>query len=210
MSHIVSFQEQCRMNDEITVYGYVRNNKCHNDIPVDIINLCVKYYHMNTDQFDSEHIGHCHELSADGATITHTTQSHDWSTTILKNVISDGIYEWKFKVIKTGAIMVGICRDDKSNLVKNSFFTDIGQGYGVMVTDGYKYRLTSRACMHGKAGFVCKENDIITMRLDLTQLTISYCLNDENPIIEFKDINKAIYRAAVYTYWQDSCVTVPE
>ena len=44
MSDVLTFQQQLRMQHEITVHGYVRTNCVDIDIPIDIINLCVEYY----------------------------------------------------------------------------------------------------------------------------------------------------------------------
>ena len=55
-----------------------------------------------------------------------------------------------------------------------------------------------------KYGNECKINDIITMILDLNNLTLSYKINDKDYGIAFADIENTEYRAAFYTDLPDT------
>ena len=78
MSDALSFKKQCQVYDEMVAHGYVRDNS-HRDItiPIEIIRLCAKYYHIEPDQFDEENVGICHEL--DGDILKHTGKHHNSS-----------------------------------------------------------------------------------------------------------------------------------
>ena len=129
MSDVLTFEQQCKIHDNKVVFGFVRNNIPANiDIPDDIINICMQYYYVERDQFDPDNLGLFHELNGD--TITHIDRRHKWSTSVLKNIVSNGKYNWKFRIISKGAIMIGICKIKDSNSVKDQFFADHDRGYG--------------------------------------------------------------------------------
>ena len=209
MSDNLTYQEQCKINDEMIVYGYVRINfYAGSDICTDIINLCVNYYHVGRDKFDENKIGTFHDLN--GNVIGHRAkQGYQWSTSVLTNIISNGKYCWKFKVIKAGVIMIGVCRSERIHLVQGKFFPRIGKGYGWMVTHGRKFELIDSKSDE-EIDMKCKDNDIISMYLDLDQLSISYCLNEINEVMTITDIDKSEYTAAVYTFREGDTVELLE
>ena len=204
MSVVLTFEQQCKIHDEKVVYGYTRNNvPSYIDIPVDIINICIQYYYIFRDQFDSDNLGIAHDLT--GNTIKHREEEHEkWSTTVLKNVISNGKYCWKFKIIETGAILIGICKTKYSNSVKDKVFAEHDRGYGCMVTHSFKYP------GYALIDITAKANHVVSMCLDLTTSTLSYSLNDQDEIIAFQNIDKTEYKAAVYSFWKNCCVQLLE
>ena len=205
MSEVLTIAQQGRIHDEKVVYGYFRNNNFSDiNIPIDIINLCIKFYYIEKDQFDSDKLGICHTLKGD--IIKHTGEHATWSTTVLKHVVSNGEHSWKFKILKAGAIMIGICNMKNCDSVKDKFFTDNGGGYGFMINSGQKYENTRCSQWAFKPTVKCKDNDVVSMYLDLTKLTLSYSVSDNYQTITFKAIEKTEYKAAVYTYWTDCSV----
>lgn len=203
MSDYLKFGDQCRIDAKRAVYGYIREN-IHDgiNIPADIMNICVKFYSFFRDEFDQNSIGPHHK--SNGMIIRHNPfQDKKSSVSILKNAISDGIYCWKFRMIEPGAIMIGVCREDLCHLVRDKPFAKDGKGYALTVTGGANYALDDQNHdTRMKATYL----DIVTMRLDFDTLTIWYRLNDEDPIVVFKNIIRAPYKAAVYTYRGRDCV----
>ena len=104
MSELLTIAHQGRIHDEKIVYGYIRNNNLSDiNIPIDIINLFISYYHIERDQY-SDNRSHCHTVNGD--IIKHTEEHAKWSTSVLKRAISRGSYCWKFRILKVGAIMI--------------------------------------------------------------------------------------------------------
>lgn len=202
MSDVLTEQER-RLYDEKLARGYIRNNIHTNiDIPAIVINLCIKFYHIEIDQFDEDNIGVCHEL--DGDIITHSGNHGYWSTSLLQNTASDGKYSWKFRVLNCGAVMIGIWKTECSMPEWAQFFPNHDKGYGYMVSHARIYEIDD------DYGIECRDNDIITMCLDLDERTLRYYVNDKDQGIAFEGIEKTEYNAAVYTFFKYSSVQLIE
>ena len=134
------------------------------------------------------------------------------ASNFLKYKISKGIEEYKFKIINY--------KDQGSN------FTDIG--IGVVFLEyfernqsdnrwmiNYPFAGRDTGCcyhtMHGLEtprdgtefvfyGVKCKEDDIVSMIVDLENYQIRYKVNDQELGVAFKDIKQTSYKVAVYLY----------
>ena len=57
MSDVLTFQQQSKLDDEMLVHGYIKKYHLKNkNAPVDIINLCIRFYHIESDRFDPEKV----------------------------------------------------------------------------------------------------------------------------------------------------------
>ena len=141
MSDVLTFQEECRIEDTLIVEGFVRSNEVDtsNEIPVDIFNLCFKYYHIGK-RFDSNNLGSQHTLN--GNIITHAGKNKCWSTVLLKNIVIDGKHEWKFKICQQAELtMIGIY-DATAPFQSQRNKVISKQGYGYQVRSGWVYCLS--------------------------------------------------------------------
>ena len=80
------------------------------------------------------------------------------------------------------------------------FFKGANTAYAYIAELALLYDPTSD---HGSAGSsygkICGENDIVSMKLDMNDLTLSYKINNIDQGIAFK-IEKTKYKAAIYLY----------
>lgn len=192
MSDVVTFQQQCKIRDTYTVHSFVRNSLKDKDVPFDIVNLCIKYYYIERDQFDTDSLGLHHTLN--GNTIKHKYIGYGdkWSTSLLRNIIVNGKHEWSFRIYQTYFIQIGIY-DAAAELPRDKDFTN-EHGYGYQVFHARSYPEAE------DYGISCDSGDIIKMCLDMNNLTLSYSVNEKYQGIAFQDIARKGYKAAVYTY----------
>lgn len=208
MSEVLSLQQQSKSRDEMLVHGYIKkSNLINNDFPVDIINLCIRFYHTESDRFDPEKVGEYHALN--GNILTHTgtvgSRFNTASTSLLSNTIINGSHEWKFKINKyAGSMVIGIWRIKDNESVRSTKFTDFNGGYG--------YQCGNRLKLPGCAnyGISAKTNDIVTMHLNMDTSTLRYFVNDQDQGIAFDNIDKTEYKAAVYLFGDDTVVELIE
>ena len=196
----VRLEQEHKLRNEKIVKGYVRRVH-HTLIPIDIINLCIMFYHVEMDEIDPNYLSPYHLIKKRGIlkhNHRHIGSKMKQSTSLFRRCVSNGKHEWKFKLINNGWIIIGICRRFKSHYSPNDTFTKYGNGYGYDISNGaYEPRTWSSVAIDAMR---CKKNDIIEMCLDLNNLTLSFAVNGNNKGVAFKGIESAEYKAAIHTY----------
>eukprot|EP01084_Bolivina_argentea_P188925 325065_1 len=145
-------------------------------------------------------------LKHDGYTIsqdvvTKTSDTGNWRTVFLSKIVKRGRHEWKFKIetsVGNNNVMFGIL--DNSNDPKEMFNTYLNgkknRAYGIYSYGTFcvlgRYEHTSSATSYGVA---LKQNDTITMSIDLDALTLSCSINNKDYGVAF-NIKKTQYKAA--------------
>merc|ERR1712228_248862 len=114
--------------------------------------------------------------------------SDKWASIWIKGIVRHGVNEWKFKIINGGDVLIGIT-NEKNEKQKDSYLetlcynTYIGSLYDA---DG------NRTKTNGKA----KNNDIVSMKLDLNKNDLIFLLNGKQ-IGNAMTVKNGSYRAAV-------------
>ena len=91
-----------RRDDKI-LNGYIRIHYTVdiNTIPLEIINLCYKYYHILVDLFKHYNTRH-YKLSNEGLTVTRTSASWQGNSSVYGDIaipsLSETIHQWTFKI----------------------------------------------------------------------------------------------------------------
>ena len=113
MSDVLTYRERIKLNDELTVYGYSRKiemdilapSENYNNIPLEIIELCIKYYHIVPDRFDPD-------LNDPNKMLLKITDDKVLAASadkpagggvynaFLTNTMDSGCHHWKFKLTK--------------------------------------------------------------------------------------------------------------
>ena len=206
MSHNINVAKLKQISDKIKtiVYGYmhdiIRRLSLELEIPTEIINLCVLFYHKH-DRFDTKWISKAMRVEGmDNDRII--TIKNACTSSFLELITERGRHEWKFKIYKLDGsycgILIGIwkVRENVSPPI-DTYFTEGGNaGYGFhgqgKLTNG------SNGSTKDLFGIKCKEGSIIEMILDYNNLSLSYIIDGVNYGKAF-DVDNAKYRAAVYT-----------
>eukprot|EP01084_Bolivina_argentea_P094157 169277_1 len=171
-------------NSKDAVYGFVRriaNSKEMISTPELIKTLCLGYY-FDLDRFD---VDECRLTIFDDGFCIKKNPSDNSGYAYLTNMISSGVYYWKFKLadIYYSLIVIGIRKIDENNLInasqENWTYTSSNVNYCLEATSGTTYK----SGINGRTNFrMSTTGSIITMILDLNQFTLSYEIRDRKKI----------------------------
>ena len=209
MSDVLSFEEERKIIDTKIVFGYVRLieitlTDAH--IPVDIVNLCNKYYHVPMDRFDPNL--HCKSILAKDTTASVTAGDDvcdgSWChSAFLSNISNFGQHHWSFRINARDPdsyIYIGIWNDDELDSSKHCdgrlqlYEKDGKYPYsGVNLTYG---ELRGDGVDENKYCDIIKTGDIFHMWLDFEIGELSFGINDAQYGKAF-DIESGSYRAVV-------------
>ena len=205
--------QQIPQRNKDLAFGYIREceekNKRKLSIPEMIKYLCLVYGNPNKDEFD---INNTHtDIIIEGHSIKKCRLGVVARTSMLTNIVIKGIHIWTFKCVSTEARfdMIGIRRIDSNleNKQLNKWLDDGGEcvsvGYGIHSNGQLSNPLNP--CSFGtRHGLGWAEGDIIEMRLDFDNLSLSYKVNENDSGWAF-DIEPGKYTAGVTLYRDDSC-----
>ena len=192
---------------------FVENNPYYYIQPL-IVYTCLAYYHIKH-EWDISNMSK--ECIVNGDYIEKIKELYD-TTNLLKQEISNGIHEYKFKIINTNAmgedyydIGIGITSSKYFQSHKDDLITQCYQDYDT----GYGYT-TSKGILecwdpeleNSDYGAICKQNDIVTMTVDLENGQIKYKVNDIDFGIAFHKIPNDTYRIALYLFGKGSKVQI--
>ena len=184
------------------INGYIRNvqqNLLPHDIPFfiippSIVDICLLFFYIfNEWDVDSKPM----KIKVEGDTITSLADG-SWNTILMKNVISNGKWVWKFKILNReySCILIGILRNDK----KSDYGEYIGDlEYCSYAFDGSWASISTYDKLNnwdGHYGIKLKTNDIVEMHIDLDELSLSFVINDKS-YGKSHDIVKGEYVAAI-------------
>ena len=206
--------QQIPQRNKDLAFGYVNKSEKANKstIPSMIKYLCLVYLNQNKDEFDEENTHK--DIKIDGNTVK--ALKCGIKCTYLRNLVSTGVHQWRFKCGCTTEYplgdIIGIIRINDKSLPLDVYFDCAKKrisayAFGVagkVVGDGIE-------STHGNIyGGKCEINDIIEMTLDFNELTLSYKINQIDYGKAF-DIIPGEYRAAMTffpTYPPNSCYTL--
>ena len=195
---------------QMAVYGYIHGlqRKYNQNIPKEIIFICILFYGNETEEWDSKYISKYMEVS--GKTLKQTRDG--MGSSFGKLVIDSGVFKWRLKINecqKYGFILGIRAVDDKAeHLSTCMWFTDGGfhNGYGWKSSTT---RLSNnRGMLLGdEYGVEPSNGSIIEMILDLQNLTLSYIIDGKNYGKAF-DIKKCKYRLGLYMRMKGDTLTL--
>ena len=192
-------RDRNKIKQHIIIYGYIRKYS-DNDLPLDIMGICVSYFSGDPDEWDPIWINVYVKLK--GKSIINKGLSK--TTSFCKRIVECGHHEWKFKIKNiSGEMIFGIWKVYQTAIPafisgENFMYTrsgnygfsarngKISESYGYY--DGYKYKQYAKKCEKGA---------IIEMILDFNQLTLNFKINGKDYGVSHY-IQKGQYRAAVY------------
>ena len=216
MSDVKTFQQAKKMIDMKVTTGYIRKIEQHfpfeNGIPVEIIKICIEYYHIPSDRFDP--ILHSEAIDITDNNIAEAVHymNGDLHNIFLSHVVNSGNHHWTFKIIKHDDddhyIYIGIWNNESDPKIHlddwpQNHSTDDGKPsfYGVNMTYGELrggsddetdwVHDTDEYCDAVKTG------DIVHMYLDLDKYELSYAINDEHYGIAFNVESGQSYRGII-------------
>ena len=204
----VDLQNLKKIRPEINklVFGYIHQYyKIDEDVPDDIIHICLLFYGYGKDEWDNHHV---HDEMINGNTITGQGYA---ANSYLKRIAESGYHEWRFKVIcRMGQVWIGIRRIDDDNPDAKPPMTDCFQSDG----GGYAFTPLDANISHPVTGNYwieygqrCYDDQIIEMYLDLDALILGYRIDDVD-YGKSHDVRKGRYRAAVYMCKHGCCITL--
>eukprot|EP01084_Bolivina_argentea_P261994 442942_1 len=170
----------------------------------------IEIHQIETDSFDPVYIGNNLEMVG-SSSIVHTGNDRGYRSACLRIVASEGIHIWTFKLeqYKLEYSLIGIWKT-KFEPILNTHFTggarDGNKSYSYQLNSGQK-RIGISVNAAFKYGIPCKENDIIEMKLNFNDSSLSYKINGNDYGKAF-DIENTEYRAAVTMYWKDNKFTL--
>ena len=206
--------QQIPQRNKDLAFGYVKENeKAHkSSIPDMIKYLCLIYLNQNKDLFDAQNT-HKH-IKIEGNTITPSKIGS--LSSYLRNIVSKGIHVWRIKCgYETNysiGDMIGIIQNEKPLKLSTYFVTTSkspAYGFGVAGILNQPCTIFTGARNYGCK---CTVNDIVEMKVDFNELTLSFKIN-ENDYGKAFDIKPGEYRAAItlYSYARsvgNSCYTL--
>ena len=206
---------------DIIINGYIRRyntDKIDNWIPLDIINLLIRFYQLPKDKF--QHYDNKYFTLSNHDLIA--TKKGDWETdaTIYGHLcipsLSKTKHEWIFKIHKTKGFKVGIGIDSTEYYRKNNSFLKSHNRtklYGILC-DGRVIRW-DRVHTHNISNTKLRfeSGDIVIMDLDLISDRdygiLSYRINNGKKMFVVMDVvrrNGIKYCMAVCCGWSNECV----
>ena len=176
------------------IYGYIHEQKAllNIEIPTDIMDVIILFYSIF--EWDSE-TSHS-SLIIDGNTISGT--EHNLRSAFGLYSVSKGCASWKVK-IKSRITLVGIIQN-KSIAAGSRHFWKVSGGFGYYSSNGncFKQRNNSYREMWETYGERYKDNDVITVYLNLDKEELSFSKNNKNQgIIPWKIPKNTKYHLAV-------------
>ena len=218
MSDVLTSVQDWRIKDDKIVNGFVRDHmaKYNNLIPVDIINLCFRYYHHVPDVFRVYNPAN-YKLSNNNMTATRISGfSVCYGQIVIPSLIKI-IHKWTFRIVIRASFMaIGI--DDTRYIMKNS-----GGPYTSFRRESKRYflwndavastwnqdlqRVEDSICL----GMKYEANDTVLMVLNLAEKSLSYGINDKPLNVVFKDVicaDDISYSMAFYCQGHNDSITL--
>ena len=192
MSLDLRILKRCNQKTKDIVFGYIHS--INNEIPKEILNICLLFYSNGCDEWDKDYISQDFKRCGDNILIK---TKRSTANAFLKRIMNDGYHEWKFKIpiYNQGSdTLIGIWRikdNEQSSPPLDLFWFSNGHAFGLhgrLFGDGNTRNHGLSACGH---------NTIIHMILDFNNLSLSYNVNGITYGKAF-DIKPGKYRAAVY------------
>ena len=188
----------------LLTWGYVRNieiiHKALN-IPTpinDIIYLYLRMYDEWSEQYKSK------DISIDDKTSIITFDSDDDSTIYGTQIIKDGIFKWRLKLISfrstsQASPYVGII-ENNPNYLKMYSDDNNWDDYGYQLCGGsgrlYEYGFTNPDRWSTRSKWR-KDGDVLEMTLDLNEHTLSFKVNDTDFGALFSNVKDKEYRLSL-------------
>ena len=192
---------QYKDKNEVIIYGYCRQIFCKT-IPREIIQMVLSFAIIQLIVWDENNCSKSVVVD-NGTGIVSSVNVDCFKYVTSKNVITTGIHVLRFKVLKEPQghnIIAGIC--DVDAIMNGSSFS-FGSGFGYYCTGTfYLSRGTHKICEIG----VWKENDIITIIVDMNNYTISWKRNDiqDADKIGYEINENKKYKWVIHTYYSSS------
>eukprot|EP01084_Bolivina_argentea_P311364 538951_1 len=184
-------------------------------IPQQIYFICLAYF--ETDMFAE--CGPNMTISDQGTVVKYTSSSYAWNTCFGQlriESMSNGIHCWKFKILGCGSVgnvCIGIDGADDKDAFNNGygFHFKTKNAYGFKCT-GARFSGNSKDYQNsdGNSGISYKAGDCVSMKLDLTNNTLSYNINNEKEetFENIKNSKHIRYRIAVTTFVTGDAVSL--
>ena len=212
MSDALTYSQAQRVNDELAVKGFIRTTESIStfNIPIEIVNICIEYYHISKDRFDptlhsdliavSENTAY---VKADGI------KCYILNNAYLSNIVDNGCHHWEFKVNQIDLksfLYIGIWNNiidpiDYCRGFIQCFKVDYDHKIPLYYGVNFKYgKLRGTNISDTASRQYCDRGinvgDVIHMYLDLEKNELRYDINDKIFGKAF-NIPPASYRAVV-------------
>ena len=209
--------------DKDCVYGYVKSiqallptDNVYYTISALIIHWILLYYHEK-EQFDAKYCNPSIMLTDNNkcASMTHLkakSPSSFHKMMMLKNVMTSGVHEWKFKRVETDIYIACFGVYKCNHLSKVDLTKDVRDKYYkgrlyALSTDGHRTYGDTRSTKY-IGGNLGRNNDICQMTLDLNQRELRYKFNSDDLGVVFKKIEQTQYKACVAGYGDEQKYTL--
>ena len=198
------------------LYGYIKSIKTSTNIPIEINHICLDYANLNHDSFDKDYVISQRNVTEDSFTFSATNDQvllnqimGFFNSVRLMNIANQGTHTWKLQRIST----VAMSNQGSAMKLLQRIFSPCSLGIMEQFTEESKpsrlarYEIndmgalsTSFATDAGKVyGFIIDVDDIISMRLDMTNLTLSIKNGNDQDFRKVFDVKNtdSYYRAFV-------------
>lgn len=206
--------QQIPQRNKDATFGYVKEceQNYHQIVPSMIKYLILVYFNQNRDGFDDKHTHSKMQIDGNLVKLHMSTGmgSNMNVNSYLQNVVSEGIHIWIFKPDNVNVCdVIGISNVEIGSLTLDGNIDDevdssnnCVAGYAFILGGlrklGKEYMINNLNSYSGYAQ-ECDADDIIQMKLDFNNLSLSYKINEIDYGKAF-DIKRGSYRAAVGVY----------
>ena len=163
-------------------------------IPTEIVNVCIIFFFIGF-QWDTE--SKCPRLTANNETLTVAFKdgnggkpSNIYSSTLIHQ---RAVNVLKIKTIVHEYGIFGIveshCKANDKHIVDEPWTVKEDNVFAFGGSLGYKYKFDGNYHQYHEYGDKPNDNDIVTMKVDMINGTISYSINEKNFDIAWKDID---------------------
>eukprot|EP01084_Bolivina_argentea_P250933 420637_1 len=194
--------------DELLVVGFIKEiEKMYKiQVPNVVKDIIYKYQRLIYDKWNKKYSYQSIEIDATESMITFTEYACAHGTAYGSEVIDDGIFEWKIKIMSMSQFAayswfaIGIIEDNEDVMEKHKEDLDWDEsenGYQLLLDGIRGFLYTMNISAKQTPNYQCKwlkENDILEMTLNWNRKTLSFKLNGKDHGIAFRNISQIKYR----------------
>ena len=195
------------VRDDLIVNGYIRRQQA--DIPKEIIDLCIKWYHMALfwEFFESSRVDIMNDDHTKPTIIKYKAGEEDYTSiygsVIMPSMNNDEIYEYNIKFDKLDGVAIGIC--DAKFIKTDTFFYNNSQNaskhYALWCWNG-RIRTSETSWYGNDYADKLTTNEVSEIKLtyDASNATISFKVNDKDYGVASKTFKSddISYRLAIH------------
>lgn len=184
-----SFRLKHKHNVDLIISGFIRIHSNIENFPTDIQQLCTLMYFEEVDVWDASKSHNEFKFDTDANIVSRATSGYCRNAFGSMVIKKGNIKRWKLKLLDIDpSIFIGIVDPESKPNINGGFFNQ-NNTFALSTHSGMKYGNGQPLTIYSNK---CKQNDIITMTLDMTRIyrgSLSFTINDNEYEQAFNTIN---------------------